>query len=475
MSAAPAGPLPAGFGVALDADARRLEDGRALLGGHPPRLVRLSAAGAQALRRWEDGAAPSGDGERALARRLLAAGLAHPLPPAGAIGREAITIVVPVRDRPAQLARCLAALDAGGARVLVVDDGSRDPAASARVAAAHGAELVRHPRSRGASAARNSGIAAASSPLVAFVDSDCVPERGWLHRLAAHLADPQVAAAAPRIVAAPATLTSWIGRYEAGRSPLDMGPRPGPVGPLTPIPYVPTAALLARREALGAGFDEAMAIGEDIDLVWRMRAAGWSVRYDPSIAVAHEHREAPLAWLRRRVVYGSSTAPLARRHPGTLPVAVLTPSSAAAWALLAARRPRAAALAALLGAVGLQARLGRRISPALALRLSARGLGAAGWSLSLALTRSWLPVTAPAALASRRLRRLLLLAVLPRAVDVARSQPRPPLPAALALAAADDAAYAAGLWRGCLRERTAEPLLPRVHVRRRQRANGAVS
>ncbi|HEU4704062.1 MAG TPA: hypothetical protein VFS37_16385, partial [Conexibacter sp.] len=62
--------------------------------------------------------------------------------------------------------------------------------------------------------------------------------------------------------------------------------------------------------------------------------------------------------------------------------------------------------------------------------------------------------------------RMLLAALLVRATELAR-EPRPSLPVALALGAADDAAYAAGLWRGCLRERTLAPLLPRLVQARR--------
>ncbi len=47
---------------------------------------------------------------------------------------------------------------------------------------------------RGLSAARNAGIRAARSPVVAFLDDDCRVEPGWLDDLAAEFADPLVAA-----------------------------------------------------------------------------------------------------------------------------------------------------------------------------------------------------------------------------------------------------------------------------------------
>ncbi|MDO8210279.1 mycofactocin biosynthesis glycosyltransferase MftF [Conexibacter sp. CPCC 206217] len=475
-------PLPTGFGIRLDRRARVIEQGRALLGGTPTRMLRLTPAGADVVARWQGGELPDGAAARALARRLVDAGIAHPRPPAtcgspsvtdvnpiaGAPASHrglnspsaTVTVVVPVRDRAVELDRCLAALAADRLRVLVIDDGSHDEAGIARVARKHGAEIVRTEQSQGAAAARNRGLERCATEHVAFVDSDCIPAPGWLDRLAAHLLDPDVAVAAPRIVAADTTTTTWIGRFEAERSPLDMGPDASAVAPLSRLPFVPSAALVVRRAAAGAGFDETMPIGEDIDLVWRIVAAGWTVRYDPSVTVAHHHRDTLVPWLRRRFVYATSTSALARRHPGALPVALLTPWAAATFALLAARRP----LAALVVVTAVADSLRRRsIPPADSARLVATGLGWSAWSLSVAATRSWLPLALLASARSRRARRALLLAsVLPRAVEAGRNVRELPLPLTLGLNALDDAAYAAGLWWGCARNRTAEPLLPRI-------------
>lgn len=459
---APVEPLPEGFGIALDRRVRVLENGTALLGGTPTRLVRLSAPGARQLARWRAGEVSRDRAARTLARRLVNARLAHPRPPARAIPGAAIAVVVPVRDRAAQLDRCLRALDAPESVVIVVDDGSRAAAEIARVARRHGAELVRHDRSRGASAARNTGLARTTAPYVAFVDSDCLPSAGWLERLSAHLADPTVAAAAPRIVGDVATCATWIGHFECDRSPLDMGPNEGAIVPLTRLPYAPSAAVIVRRAAVAGGFDESMSIGEDIDLVWRMIQAGWSVRYDPSVSVVHDHRDRLLPWLRRRFVYGTSAAPLARRHAGAMPVAVLTPWSAAVCSLLLAGRPRSALLTTVAATAHVHRRLARR-SPGLpeCARMVLSGVGWSGWSLAVAATRSWLPVTAVMAARSKRARRVLLFAsVLPRALELRRAARSLPLPVAVVASAFDDAAYAAGLWWGCLREHTVAPLLP---------------
>ena len=55
------------------------------------------------------------------------------------------------------------------------------------------ATVVENSEARGLGGARNSGIAASTAPLVAFLDDDAVASERWLERLAAPYADPDVA------------------------------------------------------------------------------------------------------------------------------------------------------------------------------------------------------------------------------------------------------------------------------------------
>jgi mycofactocin system glycosyltransferase len=463
----PAGvPLPAGFGIALD-PGTRFVGSDVLFGGSPPRLLRLNRAGLRALDELRGRPVGSPQSAR-LARRLTDAGLAHPRPPA-APGPADATVVIPVRDRAAGLDRCLAALGTVYP-VIVVDDGSRDPAAVARVCAARGARLRQRPSSGGPGAARNDGLALVTTSLVAFVDSDCVPDPGWITQLAAHFADPLVGAVAPRVRAV--TGQNAAGRYLAARAPVDMGPAEARVAPLTRLGYVPTAALLVRRDAAGGGFDPALRCGEDVDLVWRMIAAGWLVRYDPAAEVSHVEPGRWLPVLARRFRYGTSAAPLARRHPGLVPPLILQGWPAVTVAALLARRP-VVALAAYAAGAGQLARLlrpwgvpARDVLVPVAGSVRETWLGTGRWCAQFAL-----PVVA-AGLAwpggrTRRVRagRRLMLACLlagPPAAQWLRSRPRlDPLRFTLGYLA-DEAAYGAGVYRGAAAERLAAPLLPRL-------------
>ena len=472
--------VPAGFRLRPDPGVRTLAGGTVITGGYPIRVLRLSAAGARHVAGWWSGTpVPGNPKARALARRLLDTGIAHPAldgpeTPAEP-GPDEVTVVIPVRDRPAELARCLAGL--GEARqVIVVDDGSRDQAAVKSAAAATGAGVLRRPVNGGPAAARNTGLAAAETPLVAFLDSDCVPGPGWLDGLLPHFADPAVGAVAPRIVPHEAGRT-WLARYEGASSTLDMGQRPSIVRPGSRVPYVPGAALVVRKEAAGAGFAEDMQVGEDVDFVWRLGASGWRVRYEPAAAMGHQHRVRLREWFARRKDYGTSAAALELRHPGAVRPLYASAWTAVAWLAVAIGHPEAGAVVTGTGTALLARRLAQvtgedwpRPAGSAAWRLAARQAGggtlAAARPLGSAISRTWWPVALPAAIAVRRLRLPLAALVLaPPLLDWLDR--RPPLDPARYVAARllDDAGYSLGVWQGCARRRTVRPLLPLLRGR----------
>jgi mycofactocin system glycosyltransferase len=447
----------------LDRTARIFNAGRTLLGGEPLRVLRLTDAGAVAVREMLNGAPADTPARQALARRLTDAGIAHLRPEPGPV--DAVTVIIPVRDRPRELDRCLSALGPG--RVLVVDDGSWDPAAVAAVCTRHGAGLLRCEVAGGPAAARNSGLAHVGTELVAFLDSDCVPDPGWLALLAGALGDSAVGAVAPRIrPLGGGGDGSVLARFAADRSPLDLGPHPATVTPGGRVSYVPSAALLVRRAALGEGFDSNLRYGEDVDLVWRLHDQGWRVRYEPAATVGHAEPERVASLLRRRFAYGTSAGPLALRHPARLAPLRLHPRPAAIVGLLLLRRPCSAAV--MTGAhVALTVRALRRVDvpPGAAAGLALRGVGDSGTAIGRATTML-LPGLLAVGLTRRRTARAALALSLAEPVrSWVRSERRLDPIRWSGLAIADDIAYGAGVWVGAVRHRTRAPLLPTLSRR----------
>ena len=294
----------------------------------------------------------------------MSAGVFVAQPGTPTLGIDDVTVVVPVRDRPEQLDRLLGTLR--GLACIVVDDASADATATKDVAERHGAQFVGLTINVGPSGARNAGLATAQTPIVAFVDSDCTASPGWLNALLAHFDDPLVATVAPRVVPAPTPLDTPVTRYDAMRSSLDRGAAPGLVRPRSRISYVPSAALVVRRLACEDGmlFDPVLRGGEDVDLVWRLVAAGWDVSYDPSVTVAHHGPTTVAGLLTKRWSYGSTAAPLARRHPGALAAFEASGWSVVAWIAALTRRPLLATAALTASGAVLARRLrGQRDAP----------------------------------------------------------------------------------------------------------------
>jgi mycofactocin glycosyltransferase len=506
--------LPGSFRVSLDSGIERhlgTNGELVLLGGDPLRLLRLTDRSAALVASLGEGrslaetAAANAATLRTVSklfRRLLDAGFAHPTfrsgansatktaqndPETGAFdpqtygnqpdfgigGGVSVTIVVPVKDRPIELERLLRSIrqSAPGTPLIVVDDGSADPAQTNAIAHRFGAKVLRHEQGRGPAAARNRGAKAVSTEFLAFVDSDCeIVDPCWLDSCLAHFADPEVAAVAPRIISRTQLNVNALHTYELVRSSLDLGGQAAKVAPMHRVAYVPAAALVVRKDMFAAlqGFDEAMHVGEDVDFVWRANEANQTVRYEPAARVAHDHRTTLGQFLKRRFQYATSSAPLDQRHPGMVPPLVLSPWSAAVWISVATQTPYGVISALGIGgysAAKFPAKLGVLREPGpVAARLVARGHWGALRQLASATWRTYLPIALLLSALSKRARRwTIATALIHNALDYRQRKPQMNPATYTSIRLLDDAAYCAGLWWGCITDRNVNPLLPKMN------------
>lgn len=207
--------------------------------------------------------------------------------------RPPLSIVLPTRNRPEMLARCLATVMAAVGpddEVVVVDSASTDAAAVAGVAAAHGARLVRCER-KGETVARNAGWRAARHDSIAYVDDDVWVDARWAEAFARSLAAHPAASFLTGRIEVPdhQAATSRPVSIKSGDEPhvIDAGTT-GVLGH--------AASLIVRREALEAvgGFDEALGAGcpfpgaPELDLFDRLFAIGRTGRYEPAALAWHD-------------------------------------------------------------------------------------------------------------------------------------------------------------------------------------------
>lgn len=215
-----------------------------------------------------------------------------------AAARARCSIVVPVHGHPGVTARCLDAVlatTADDVELVVVDDGS--PAGTGEALARYESRitLVAHRTATGYATACNDGAGAARGREVVFLNSDTVPQAGWLDRLLREAdAHPSAAAIGSRLLFPDGTVQHAGVVVCADRIPRHVyrgfpGDHPA-VLRSRPLQIVTAACMLVRRDRFEAagGFDPAFRNGyEDVDLCLRLGALGHQVRYCADSVLVH--------------------------------------------------------------------------------------------------------------------------------------------------------------------------------------------
>ena len=295
-----------------------------------------------------------------------------------------VDVLIPTLRRPEQLTRALRSVMAQDraaeliAAIVVVDN---SPEGSARAVVdalrpASPAPLVyAHEPRPGVATARNAGLQAGASPLVAFLDDDEEAPPGWLGALrTAHL---QLGAAvtfgpvqgvAP---AAPPALRRYLDRFFSREGAAETG--------YSPIVYGCGNSIMTRADALAgpAPFDARSDLtgGEDDRLFSRLRLQGlrfgwaadaWVNEYAPP------HRARLGYALKRAFCYGQSPSQTSRLERD--------------WPALARNMTIGAGQATVYGLISLALTLaGRRTKAVEFLDRAVRGCGKVGWFLKLEL------------------------------------------------------------------------------------------
>lgn len=172
-------------------------------------------------------------------------------------------------------------------QIIVVDDHSQDN--TAKIATELGCEVIRHDRIKGLSATRNSGLRAADSSLVAFVDADVTLAPDWLAALLPAVRRGGVAMAGGRLVERhkDKSIDLWRARHmiQDYGSVARTFDRDSP-GRLSGFATLAHRDLLVEVGAYDARYGRSY---EDVDLSRRLISRGYRLAYEPA-AVAHHQR-----------------------------------------------------------------------------------------------------------------------------------------------------------------------------------------
>jgi GT2 family glycosyltransferase len=216
-------------------------------------------------------------------------------------------VIVCTRDRPEALARCLDALAASqrpADDIVVVDNAPSTSATRDLVAARPDVRYLLAPEP-GLSRARNAGLRACHTDLVAFTDDDVLVHPGWTRRIGGAFEQGVAAVTGLVLPASLDTEAEWMfetafGGFSQGYRPFDTTRRflDATRGMGSPVWRLGAGANMAFRRAdlmdVG-GFDERLGAGaagcsEDSEAWYRLLARGRTIRYDPRAVVFHAHR-----------------------------------------------------------------------------------------------------------------------------------------------------------------------------------------
>lgn len=219
-----------------------------------------------------------------------------------------VTAIVPVKDRREQMLRCLDALlaqDHPDYEILICDNESSDGTGEACVERARGAGVrVRVERIPGILGfVRNEGARRANSEFVAFTDSDCLPDPGWLSAGVAPLrANPRLGIVQGRTLP---------------EVPVDKG-WPATIRVEEFSHFYEACNLVFRREALvnSAGFDERVGhFWEDTAAGFAVKRGGWEVTFEREALVYHDVTYPGFWWHVKRTLRHANLGPIVRDYP----------------------------------------------------------------------------------------------------------------------------------------------------------------
>ncbi len=220
-----------------------------------------------------------------------------------------LTIVIPTRNRPVDLARMLGSLASAERpdltfEVIVVDNNSDSASASRNREVVAGAGLPARyleESTPGQSAALNTGVAAGAGKVVAFLDDDIVIHPGYFRGVERSLALPGDVFGGRVFATWPVPPPAWItpdGKLQTSRGPIvahDYGDEPKPYDAVMKLPV--GCNFFCRRELferfgmfdvrLGPGAGPGILGGGETDLLRRFRAGGARLVYTPWVSVDH--------------------------------------------------------------------------------------------------------------------------------------------------------------------------------------------
>lgn len=194
--------------------------------------------------------------------------------------------------------------------VIFVDDGSTDGTQEILKKF----PWVRNIRQKnmGLSYARNVGMNAARGEIIVYTDSDCEADEDWLYYMAlAMIRGPHAGMGGPNLIPDEGSwVADCVGLSPGGPTHVMINDREAEHVPGCNMAYYTHVAKQLN------GFDSQFrAAGDDVDFIWRLQHAGYTIGFAPAAQVWHYRRNTVKAYLKQQRGYGVAEALLKYKHP----------------------------------------------------------------------------------------------------------------------------------------------------------------
>jgi glycosyltransferase involved in cell wall biosynthesis len=228
-----------------------------------------------------------------------------------------ISIVIPAYNCEDTLEKCLDSLKNlrwKNTEIIIINDGSTD--GTSDILKKYKEITVINTQNKGPSNARNLGIKKAKGEFIAFTDSDCIVDPGWLDELFKGFTGKNIAGVG-------GDQQSPYDESDLGKSIQDFMKTVGFVADylktsenLIKTNHNPTCNVLYRKSILLeiGGFDEKLWPGEDVEIDLKIIRKGYLLYYNPKAIVYHYRPKSLKSFSRMMDRYGWAQAYLVRRY-----------------------------------------------------------------------------------------------------------------------------------------------------------------
>lgn len=215
------------------------------------------------------------------------------------VAKYRVSVIIPAYNAETIIRECLSSLINQSIRrdkyeIIVVDDGSTDRTND--IAKEFGARVL-YQKNAGPAAARNRGAQEAESDILLFIDSDCIPNKGWIEKMIEPFSNPE-------IVGVQGIYMSKQKNIIARLVQTEIEHRYSLMQRSKYIDFIGTYAAAYKKNIFlkMGGFDISfpMASGEDTDLSYRLSQNDYKMVFNPQAIVYHKHPDTLKSYLRQK-------------------------------------------------------------------------------------------------------------------------------------------------------------------------------